>query len=144
MDNRKQAYFELKEYHKKLHEQHLSMFFIVAQSFDKAILALSTISLGFTFAFLEVKKVSIHCECLLEIAWFFFIVTILATLITFIFVQQHALHRINYFSCKILDVENGVSLAHWTDGFIGLLPYISTISFVAGLTFFTIFVGLNV
>lgn len=139
-----ESYQELKEYYKKLHDQHLSMFFIVAQSFDKAILALSTISLGFTFAFLEVKKVNINCECLLGIAWLFFIVTILSTLMTFIFVQRHALHRIRYFSCKILEVENNAPLEHWTDCIIELLPYVSAISFVTGLAFFTIFVGFNV
>jgi hypothetical protein len=135
---------DLKGYYKNLQDQHLSIFFIAAQSFDKAILALSTISLGFIFAFLEIRKVGVEYKCVLAFSWLFLIITILSILVTFIFVQKHALHRVDYFSHKVLESKKDVVLEHWTDCYIEMFQYVSASSFVIGLVLFTVFVSLNV
>lgn len=125
--------------------EHLSLYIIAAQSFDKAMLTFSIASLGFTFAFLEVYRIGINYKPILICSWCLFVIAILCILITFIFLQYHALHRVGHYSKKYLMKKNYNGKSdHWTDCFLGVLQWLSLTSFVGGLVMFTVFVALNI
>ncbi len=131
-------------YYKKMAQDHLSIYFIAAQSFDRAILTLSIASLGFTFAFIEVHKIVFKYKAVLFISWGLFIGTVFLILITYVFLELHALHRFKHYSQKALEQKNVVTLSHWTDCWLKTFQCISMVSFVAGLILFAIFVALNI
>ena len=134
---------EIKNIHRKFLDQYLIMFAIGAKSFDKAILSLSTVSLGFTFAFL--KSINhIIFKRLLYFSWSLFILSILSVLLTFIFLQKHSIHRIQFLSSEITEDNNNITETHWTDKLLVILQYICVLSFIFGLILFTIFVAINI
>ncbi len=133
-----------KYYNRKMFDQYLAMFFIAASSFDKAVLGLSTASLGFTFAFLKLLHHTVIHKCLIILTWGCFIISIISILLALVCVERHALHGIKYFTYEVLERVNKYQREHWTDSLMVVLQSISAISFILGLTAFSIFVGINV
>jgi hypothetical protein len=120
------------------------MYLIVAQSFDKAILGLSTASLGFTFAFLKViAHEKIIYSWLLKMAWGGFILAIVFVILSLIITEQHALHRSKYFSNKMLCSKIKIKLTRCRDKLMSKFQYLSAICFTVALASFTFFVGFN-
>jgi hypothetical protein len=80
-----------------LHEAHINTLTSASQSYDKAILNLSTVTLGFTFAFIEYARnlKALHHLWLLGTTWGLLILAILFILISFIADQIHSSNEIN-------------------------------------------------
>lgn len=133
-----------KYYNRKMFDQYLAMFFIAASSFDKAVLGLSTASLGFTFAFLKLLHHAVVHKCLVIFTWGCFIVSIISILLALICVERYALHGIKYFTYEVLGRANKYHRGHWTNSLMPVLQSISAILFILGLVTFSIFVGINV
>lgn len=136
---------DIKYYRRIKLTHYLSMFLIVAQSFDKAILGLSTASLGFTFAFLKFinKDHLIHTR-LLELSWLFFILAVMFVIFALIFTEKYALHRVRFHSSKILASKVKVRLKRCRDKLMVAFQYLSAFCFVAAVSLFTLFVWFNI
>ena len=124
-------------------EKHMTAMHLASQSYDKAILSLSTAVLGFTFAYIKLFPAVSHC-CVLAFTWFFLIISIVFVLISFVIDQFHCSHKIKYCYWRILAEGEKIQESHWSDGWMIPFPILSGIFFVAGIVLFTIFVGINI
>lgn len=137
-----------KEYCKEGIKQHTYRLLMASQSYDKAILGLSTATLGYTFVFAKFIIGQPHRGgCLLSITWFFLFLSILFVLISFVFEQRHAEHRIKYFYwCLTRKSESTADKKqkHWSDDEWMILPILSGGCFFVSIVLFAIFVGANI
>jgi hypothetical protein len=118
-----------------------------SENFDKAILSLSTASLGFSLAFItDVVRISeARYMFLLHLSWYFFAVAIVSTLVSFVtsqkglqrqlfFAEQYYIHRKEEFFKK----ENKpAKLTNYLNNF-------SCVIFISAVFLTVIFVSLNV
>jgi hypothetical protein len=133
------------DYRKIKLEHYLSLFAIVAQSFDKAILGLSTASLGFTFVFLKyISKEHTHYMWMLRLSWLGFILAVIFVVMALMLAEQYALHRVKYHSYKMLQSKIKIKLVHCRDRLMSIFQYISAACFICAVVFFTIFVWINI
>ncbi len=121
---------------RQLKDQHVSMMFNASQSYDKAILTLSTALLGFAFAF--VKLGEIHCTRVLIFSWISLIISIISILLSFMIVQIHAENRLRTLNSPSKNNN------HWSDFTMDLLQWTAGLFFLIGLIGFTVFVGMNI
>ncbi|HVE44494.1 MAG TPA: hypothetical protein VNC84_05100 [Gammaproteobacteria bacterium] len=135
---------DIKYYRRIKLTHYLSMFLVVAQSFDKAILSLSIASLGFTFAFLKLEKNHLVYMKLLELSWLFFVLAIISVVIALIFTEKYALHRVRFHSSKMLASKVRVKLVRCRDQIMSFSQYLSALFFIVAVILFTIFVWLNI
>lgn len=133
-----------KEFYKQLHGQHVDALLLASQSYDKAILSLSTASLGFTFAFAKWVKSGTSNSCLLSFIGLFLILAIVTILVSFLFDQVHTSHRIEFLNSKIIAGSKKVCEEHWTDNWLFALPILSGVFYVFGITLFAVFANANV
>lgn len=137
-----------KEHCKEGIKQHTDRLLTASQSYDKAILGLSTATLGYTFIFAKyIIGQSHRGGCLLSFTWFFLFLSILFVLISFVFEQRHAEHRIKYYYwCLTGKSENSADRKqkHWSDDEWTVLPILSGGLFFISIVLFTIFVGNNI
>ena len=131
------------ELFKKSLEKHMSALLLASQSYDKAILSLSTAALGFSFAFIKITPPTGHC-CILLFTWFFLILSIVFVMASFLMDQLHTAHQIEYHYWRILEEGIKVERPHWTDAWMFPLPILSGVFFLLGITLFTIFVEINI
>lgn len=124
-------------------EKHMNALHSASQSYDKAILSLSTAALGFTFAFTELSSATNYCY-ILGFTWFFLIISILFILISFLIDQLHCAHKIKYCYWRILKEGNEVKYTHCTDCWMIPIPILAGVCFIIGITLFTIFVAINI
>lgn len=124
-------------------EKHMSALLQASQAYDKAILSLSTASLGFTFAFINFINHPNH-SCLLPFTWFFLIIAMALTLISFLIDQIHSAHRVSFNYWRITSEGKKIDDEHWTDAWLFLFPILSGTAFAIGITLFAIFVSISV
>ena len=124
-------------------EKQMTAMHLASQSYDKAILSLSTAALGFTFAYIKLFPAAGHC-CVLAFTWFFLIISIVFVLISFVIDQFHCAHKIKYGYWRILGEGEKIQESDWTDSWMIPFPILSGVFFVVGITLFTIFVGINI
>ena|SRR3982751_1668751 len=124
---------------------HSEQFLAAGQSYNKAILSLSTATLGYTFVFVKViLNSAVHHDCLLAFTWVCFIVSILFLLISFIVEQFHSEHRIKYYYWCLTgksDSSADREKKHWADDKNMFLPILSGGFFLLGVILFSIFVN---
>ncbi len=138
---------ELKEEFKKLNESLIITARLEAEKFDKGILSLSSIFLGFTLTFVD-KIVSLNTawyKWLLYMSWlsfFFSIVTILGGLL----INQKSISQMSYESGKFL-IEGNLNYSSFAENTLNkaanILNYFSLLLFVSGAGAFLLFVILN-
>lgn len=124
-------------------QKHMDALHSASQSFDKAILSLSTASLGFTFAFVKLASPT-NSPCVLAFTWFFLILSILFILVSFLIDQLHCSHKIKFSYWRILNEGEKIKESHWSDCWMIPFPILAGICFVIGITLFTVYVGINV
>src|SRR5579864_9405218 len=80
-----------------LHEAHINTLMSASQAYDKAVLSLSTATLGFTLAFIEYANYQRHLGhlWLLGTTWGLLILAIFFILISFLADQIHSANEIN-------------------------------------------------
>jgi len=135
--------FDKSEYYKDVAEKSFSIYTSVAQFFDKAMLSLTTISLGFTFALARVLKEEIECKLLFGLTWVSLIIILFSILLTNILMQKNAMHKYEYFQGKYIGSNDNLKEKHWTDRWIEKLGVFSAIMFIVAMIFFARFVYLN-
>jgi hypothetical protein len=135
----------INNYHKTMLSHFLNMYTMVAQSFDKAILAFSTASLGFLAAFLRLIKYDhkIHIW-LLKSSLVGFILAITFVILALILAEKYALHREIYHTYKLLKIKKNIRKDRCRDKFIGIFQIVSAVFFIIALSSFAGFVWLNV
>lgn len=139
---------ELKEEFKKLSESLVITARSEAEKFDKGILSLSSIFLGFTLTFVD-KIVSLNTawyKWLLYVSWlssFFSIVSILVGLL----INQKSIRQIMNDSKKFF-IDGNLNYSNFAENRLNkianILNYTSLILFVSGAGTFVLFVILNV
>jgi hypothetical protein len=118
---------------------------VVAQSFDKVILGLSTASLGFTFALLKYfKDDNFHSMWAVKLSWLGFILAVIFVVVALMLAESYALHRVGYHSYKMLQSKMKINLTRCRDHLMVIFQYLSAICFIGALISFTIFVWLNI
>jgi hypothetical protein len=134
-------------YRRLMLTQNWAIYRLVAHSFDKAILALSTASLGFTLGLLQyISSKSaplIHMNYLLY-SLGGFISAIIATLLALLCTESYAHHQIEYFSSKLLNKSTNIDSHRCTDCLMVILQALAAICFIGALIWFTVFVCENV
>lgn len=128
----------------KIHTEKLSM---ASQSYDKAILSLSTAALGYIFLFVKfiINNSYIHA-CFISFVCFFLILSILFVLISFVVEQLHSAHRIKYYYWCLTGKSSNSSdkkQKNWTDTWMILLSILSGGCYLISIILFSIFVGIN-
>lgn len=117
-----------------------------AENYDKSILSLATAALGFSLAFLkEIVPISIAKDFyLIKISWFFLILTILVTLISFLS-SQIAINK-QFFYAKeyyLNSNDDFLNKKNWPAILTEGLNWASAIFFVIAIVITTIFVSIN-
>lgn len=133
-------------------EWHKEALLLAVQSYNKAILSLSTATLGFTFAFVKWLGLGNHSSMLIWV-WVSLILSDALILLSFLLDQIHTVHRIDYLYYCVEFMGNNaeekkklkaVNPKHWTDDVIFYLQTSSGIFLVMGIVLFTIFAGINI
>lgn len=139
MEERKKLYSETRQ---DLLTRQLSN----SQSYDRAILTLSTAGLGFSFTFIKdiVPLNQADSLNLLIISWVLFACTIFCTLISF-FTSQFAIKKQLIFAEKyyLEKREEYLYKRNWLSILTELLSYFSMVVFLFALIFTIVFVSTN-
>ena len=118
-----------------------------AEGFDKAILSLSSAGLGLSFAFIKDIVPISHAEYiwLLEISWFFFVIAIISTLISYITSQAGLKNQLEYAEqYYVEEKEEFLNKPNYPAIATEWLGYVSAIMFIFAITSTTFFVVTNV
>lgn len=121
----------------------LQRFMQAGSSFEKAILTLSTASLGFTLAFVK----DLHEKsnmCLLSFVWFFLVTSIFLILLTFYLDQRDTEDQITKFSSAIINKSRKNMSTNLICCLMTILPWISCGLFFIAIILFSIFVYSNI
>ena len=122
---------------------HFDTLLAAGSAYDRAILGLSTASLGFTFALIRGLK-TISCVCLLYFIWFFLILSIIFTLIAFFIYQHNAILGMEKAESKLLLKPRRLTENKWVKISMENLPLLAGIFFILAIALFSIFVGINI
>ena len=122
-----------------LHKAHINTLTSASRAYDKAILSLSTATLGFTFAFVEYVNYQRHLVSvpLLRGTWVLLIASIFFILISFLADQAHSANEISRYQGGSVDDMPCVKCV------MSKSPKIAGGCFFIAIIFFTIFVGNN-
>lgn len=139
---------ELKEEFKKLSESLVTTSRSEAEKFDKGILSLSSIFLGFTLTFVD-KIVSLNTawyKWLLYVSWLSFFFSIVSILVGLLINQKSIRQMMN--DSKKFFIDGNLNYSNFAENTLNkvanILNYISLLLFVSGAGAFVLFVILNV
>lgn len=126
-------------------EKHVDALLQASKLYDKAILSLSTASLGFIFALVQWKNNTLSCKCLLILIWILLILAMATTILSFLIDQYHSADKMRYYSYQFVNKKtNKMDEPHQTGYWMEKLSIISGLSFIFATILFTIFVGINI
>lgn len=117
-----------------------------AENYDKSILSVATAALGFSLVFLkEIVPISIAKDFyLIKISWLFLILTILATLISFLSSQRAINKQLLYAQEYYLNSNDDfLNKKNWPAIVTDWLNWGSAIFFVIAIVITTTFVSIN-